>query len=297
MFVAVRDFTIANATALTELPAIAEFVDQFNEIVTQIQSTSTQHQIDTTGLAVSKAVVKEELITRALTISRNLVAYARVVGNDTLKAEIDFTLSEMRKAPDLVLKENCEVICMRATANLEETETYNITEAMITDLQTQITAFSTVMSTPKSAIVERKAKTDKLKVLFNQGDAILKNKIDAIIEMTRIINPDFYNSYRRVRTMRNEFGTHKLALKVNVTDNLGAPVANVVVTLDGTRKTRKTTEKGSFQVDLMQAGVYTFHFSKSGYKPVTAIVNVNDGETTKVNVVMEKVLESVGVPV
>ncbi len=290
MYVAVRDFNTINATALNALPSYSTFTGQFNTLVDQIQTIRAQQETDRTGIAGSKAELRKALISQAVDIARKIVAFAQVSGNTTLKAEVDYTQSDLQNAADTILKDRCEIIRQRAAANQAAIAPYGVTAAMVTALQTQITTFLTAIPKPKAALSDRKLVTAKLKTLFDQGDVLLKTKLDALVETVRISNVDLYNGYRNSRALINEHGTQKLAVRVSVTDKAtGMPLAMVVCTIAGKKKTKVTTEKGKFQVKNLAAGAYNFSFSKNGYLPTSVLVNVNIGETSEVAVVMEAI--------
>jgi hypothetical protein len=93
-------------------------------------------------------------------------------------------------------------------------------------------------------------------------------------------------------------GFNKLALKVAVKEMGGASVSNAdALLLVGAASRlatskplakKKTTVKGQFQVTSIPSGSYVLQVKKAGYKPAELVVNITDGETSVVEVVLER---------
>jgi len=295
MYTAVRDFIAANETALTALPGFTTLGGQFGDVVSQIRSIKMEQRKDLGSVALNKAEVREALITRAYSISRKILAITVLADGTNFRSEIDYTKSELRNSTDSALEDICGIIAEHANTIQPELETFNVTATMIEDFQALVNTFSEAIPKPKNAASEHKLTSERLKTLFEEGDSLLKNKIDILLSTIEEEDINLFKAYRSARTLIREYGSRKRAVKVNITDTAGTPIRNVDATVVGSPITKKTADKGCFYIDSMPAGVYTFNFSTPGYKPETATVIVRDGELARVNVVMESILENVSV--
>ena len=126
-------------------------------------------------------------------------------------------------------------------------------------------------------------------------------KIDTLVEMVRISQPNFYNEYVKVSKII-ETGSGSLALKIQATNALtGEPEANVTVTLtptNGQLKTavangkkpivKKTAKGGGAHEKNMLDGTYSYSAKKTGRKEVNGAVDIVNGEMTVLEIKMEK---------
>jgi len=162
--------------------------------VLQIQTFRAQQELDKTGIAMGKGELRGNLVGLAMDIVRKGVAYARFANNMVLLQEMGYAESDLKKAPDTVLKDICQVIYDRATANTTALVTYNVTAVMLTNLKQAIDLYNASIPKPKSGIIEKKKATDGLVVLFGTIDGAL-GKLDSLVEMVRTTQVAFYKGY------------------------------------------------------------------------------------------------------
>jgi hypothetical protein len=126
-------------------------------------------------------------------------------------------------------------------------------------------------------------------------------KIDTLVEVVKVSQPNFYNEYRNVRKVIST-GNGSFALKGSATElNSGDPVAKATFTFaptNGLLKSavanskdnivKKTAAKGKFNIKSMPEGTYTVTITKPGYKDLVVTVSVVSGELAKLDVILEK---------
>jgi hypothetical protein len=154
MYVAVKDYLTTNAAIVTPLPNYSSTFTAFQNSLTSIQTYSEQQQFDKTGLAANKKQLKQTLLTLAGDASRKLTAYAQLTGNLVLLKEVQFSNSDLKRLPDMMLRDAVQGLYDRAQANLAALATYGITAATQTALQAAITAFVTAIPKPRLGINE-----------------------------------------------------------------------------------------------------------------------------------------------
>ena len=291
MYLAVRDFMTANNAIVTTLPNFAANQTAFQAAVTQIQVNSTLQVFNKKGIAANKVAAKKTLIGLALDTARKVTAYAKLNNNQVLLAEVNYTESALKKISDTTLRDAAQGIYDRAQSNLTALATYSISAATQTALQNAITAYNTEIPKPRLGIMERKQATTLLTSLFKTTDAALEN-IDATVEIVRLTQPNFYNSYNSARKTI-ETGVGSIAMKCLVTDAATGnplPVATVKFMLNGELVlTKKTAAKGGFVVKTLAAGTYAVTAIKAGYKDEVLQLFLSEGEMQELVFKMEGV--------
>ena len=303
MYLGELAFLNQNTAITTTLPNCNVYVASFAGNITQIQNVRQIQEADKSGVTLNKNMLKADLVAKAADIARRIVAYATVVNNQKLLSEVNYSESDLGRSPDTILHDRCKLIWDRGNTNVANLANYGVTAALLTVLQTAITAFDAALPQPGNERSSKKQATEQLAELFASTDKILE-KIDALVEMVKTSQPVFYQTYFNNRKLV-ETGTHYIALKCTVTEKENAiPVkgASVKFTVaDGqmnalvvngkttsSKIEKKTADKGHFMIKNMPAGNYQAVVSKPGYKDQLVNVSVADGEMTVMDVAMEK---------
>ena len=232
--------------------------------------------------------------------SRKLQAYARYANNQLLHTETKFTESELRNASDNVLRDYAQGVYDRAQTNLTALAAYGITASTQTSFVNAISAYVAAIPKPRIGTAETKQSTVQLANAFIAADGAIGN-IDAIIEIVKLAQPNFYNGYKSVRKLINN-GSGSLAVKGVVTDAAsGNPLKNVSLSFvfdgNGTKTmaakgqealVKKTADKGGFNIKTIAAGMYNVTIKKNGYTDQVATIAVSDGESSVLNVKMSE---------
>lgn len=289
MYLSVRDYNAAGGAVINSIPNMAGYQTILVGNIVQIQTIRQQQELDKTGIAVNKGELRVDLINKAVDVAKKVEAYAVFVNNYQLKNEVHYVPSDLKSSADTILRDKCQVINDKATANLSNLSTYGVSAAILSAFQTAITAFNASIPKPRLGQVDKKDATAQLKVLFENTDKIL-SKMDAMIEVIRTSNLNFYNGFKSARIII-ESGTGSIALKGMAVDaTSGEHLKNVefVFTPEnpenfkllhkGINLTKKTAVKGSFYFKFLPAGTYTVTVSKKGFVSQTHTVNVINGE-------------------
>ncbi len=307
MFLAVKDYLTANATIVSALPNYSVYFTAYQNSITGIQTYAEQQMFDKTGISASKKQLRSTLVALAVDTSRKLTAYAKFANNQVLLKETKFTESDLKSGADTTLRDYAQGIYDRAQTNLTALATYGVTAATQTALQAAITAYVASIPKPRLGITDKKQSTIQLANNFAAADLALEN-IDIIIEMVRVSQANFYNGYKTARKII-ETGTNSLSLKGFVTDAAtGEPLKGVTINfcpecVEPTQKaaangmsaakeevvlTKRTAEKGGFNIKSLPEGVYKVTIKKNGYQEQTVTVAVTDGEMGDLNIGLSK---------
>lgn len=164
-----------------------------------------------------------------------------------------------------MLAPRCQNIHDLGAANAAALADYGVTAAKLTELQTAIDAFADAAAKPRAAISSRAAKTATLPQLFKQADAILTDRMDALLEMFAATNPDFVATYQSARVIVNA-QTITTQLKGKVTAQTdGSPIPDALVTVSEASQSTQTDPNGDYLIKPLANGKYTVTVTKPGF--------------------------------
>jgi hypothetical protein len=298
MYLATRNFGDQNEDVAKNIPQFATSFTLLKQTIDEIQQSGEMQGINKTGLTSDKNKLKKNLIALAVKNSQKIAILAKLNNNDTLLKEVRFKESDLHRVPEVTLKDRVQVIYDKAQANIDKLAEQGITPDTQKLFLDTITAFNNAIATPRTGITEKRQATQKLTVLFDAADYAIEI-MDLAAGTVKDEQPDFFNGYRNSRKLVDT-SAGKLALQATATDLAnGEPVKGVLFTfkpllvkgLSGSGDgviTKKTAQKGNFNVKSMPAGNYQVLVSKPGYKDKEVTVSVADGEKSELVVEMEK---------
>ena len=258
--------------------------------------------LETTGITTDKTAKRNSMTEKTLFMINRLQSYANVVNNPELLESIKYSASDLKKSRDTDVIGICNTVLAKANANAAAIVTYGVTAAMITELQAAITAYSATLAKPKAAKSQTKTATENLTKLFKEADELLVKRLDLDIELFKTTKPDFYSQYKTARIIIPTGGGATSVLgSVNLAGS-GEPLKGVSFTFvaetNGMMKAatatetskpivKKSADKGKFRATLPES-TYKVIVEKIGYKKQEVTITVVNGETTNLNIELEK---------
>ena len=299
MYSATRDFLAPNEAITANLPEFAQNFSVLQSTIREIQLIGETQKDVRTGLAKDKKDVRNTLIALSSDNSRKVFAFAKITGNKTLMDSVSFSISDFGRLTDVDLKDYAENMYKKAEAIIGDLATYGITPETQKALGEAIKAHDAWMEKPRMGITEKRQATVRMGELFEIADTTL-DKIDAIIEIVRITQSNFYVGYKTARRLI-DFGTGVIALKATAVDVAnGKPLNGAIFTFASESTNlaageqpvtirKKTAAKGSFHIRNMRPGVYKVAIKKAGYKVKEVTVDIPEGVRSDLKVELEKV--------
>ncbi len=282
----------------------AVFAATYNLWVAKIPLIETNRDaqtLETTGITTDKTAKRAAMTEKTLFMENRLQSYANVVNNPELLESIKYSASDLKKARDTDVIGICNTVLAKATTNAAAILAYGVTAAMITELQAAITAYSTTLAKPKAAKSQTKTATENLTKLFKEADELLTKRLDLDIELFKTSKPDFYSQYKTARIIIPTGGGATSVLGSVTHAGSGEPLKGVIFTFvaenNGMMKTattetakpiiKKSADKGKFRATLPENS-YRVTVEKIGFKKQELIITVANGETTNLNIELEK---------
>ena len=274
----------------------------FTSKITPIEQNRDAQLANSKGVTTDKNVKRDALAEKALFIVNRIRSYANVAANNELLESVHFTQSGFDKSRDTDIVAIADMIIAKANANVTALATYGVTAVLITDLQTALTAYSSYIAKPRNVTTQTKNATENLTVLFKEANDILSKRLDLDIEVFKTTKPDFYSQYHTARVTIDTSGSPTSVIGEITQKSTGEPLKNVTITFTPsanglmkaaiatslTELVKKTAEKGKFRIANLAEGSYAVHLHKIGFKDQDVTINVVNGETTDLNLVLEK---------
>ena len=266
-----------------------------------IEQNRDAQTLETTGITTDKMAKRTAMTDKTLFMINRLQSYANVVVNPELLESIKYSASDLKKARDTDVIGICNTVLAKANANATAIATYGVTAAMITELQAAITAYSATLAKPKAAKSQTKTATENLTKLFKEADELLTKRLDLDIELFKTSKPDFYSQYKTARIIIPTGGGATSVLGSVSLAGSSEPLKGVTFTFvaetNGLMKAaatetakpivKKSADKGKFRASLPE-NTYRVIVEKIGFKKQEVTITVANGETTNLNIELEK---------
>ncbi len=254
-----------NTEITKNMPAFVAAVNKFKAIISEITATTQKTSSVLKGITTDKNAARVSLATKASAAGGMIFAFASVSANNTLKQEVNFSVSKLLNSGEESFISRCQNIHDKGFENIAVLPDYGITNQTLSDLQSEIDEYIAKSPKSRTAKSNRKTMNANLTVLFKQADTVLKEQIDKLILVFRAEHPDFVKTYEANRIIIDAAST-TTQLKGKVTNQAdGTPVKGATVNVVGANLTVLTDAKGEYLVKPIAVGKYTIKFSAAGF--------------------------------
>lgn len=158
------------------------------------QATQTQEK-SLTGLALNKRYKKDAMVKAAVDVAQATYAYAVDKGLVVLQEEVNYSASDLYKERDAVIGQACQNIHTAANGAIADLAAYGVVPADLTNLQTAIDAYVSVVSNPRAGLTVRKGATAEIDMLVRNTMKILTHRMDKMMPEFEESSPEFYQEY------------------------------------------------------------------------------------------------------
>ena len=271
------------------------------EKIPLIEKSRDEQIHETTGITTDKNVKREAMLTSALFIEKRLQSYATVTNNYELLESIKYTATDLKKARGNDAIAMCNIVSAEATTHAAALVSYGVTSEMIEELNDLITEYSVALPKPKVAKSKTKTATQNIDRYFKEADEILTTRLDLDIEQFKFTDPEFYSQYQTARIIIATGGSPVSVLGCITNATTSEPLKGVTVTFvaidsEAVKAARtepvkpivkKSADKGKFRVPLPESN-YRVTVEKIGFKKQDLTITVAKGESTDLNISLEK---------
>ena len=203
MFLSVQKTCNDNKSIWSDLPAIVNTFNKFENIISEIDVQRQIQEGVTSGVTESKHKEEEEMTQITLQIAANVYAYASLINDHELKNRVNYSPSTLRNARDTILKDICQSVHDAASEVVSELGDYGVTPETLEKQQKEIDDFVDMIAKPRTAISTRATATARLEDLINEGNDLLRDQLDKLMVNYKTSEPVFYNMYKNARKIVN----------------------------------------------------------------------------------------------
>lgn len=172
-------------------------------------ATAAQEQQTPLGVTDSKAAARDALEDVLFLTCRALAVLGHTNNDHDLLAVTELARSNLQRMTDADLITRATVVLERANGLKTELETLQVTQGNLDELTQALQSFSTLKTKPRTAVAERVAQTQSLESLIRDTNAILRDRIDPMVDLFSRTDPEFVAGYRSARVVVDRVATHK----------------------------------------------------------------------------------------
>jgi hypothetical protein len=216
MYFAVWILLIANAVKLAIVPLFAQALALLGTLLSDIKAKEKERGEMTTGKMEARDTAEAAVIAAVIPVASALSAYAGDTGNTELKEKSKVKISILEHMRDLDLIDKVRSILGLAQDHAADLVPYGITPEIITALEETLAAFDTAVAGLGKGKTEKTGARTSLNALFDQTDDLLKNKIDQMMEVVRLKEPQLGVSYDAARVIHDIGGGHNASPPVPI---------------------------------------------------------------------------------
>jgi hypothetical protein len=199
MYRAVLQVLDANAAEYAGVAAFGTQVTNFHNSVDLIGQLAQTQTADTSGIALDKAMLNDQMVDMALRVAGALKAWASDTNNAPIRQQANINKSTFSRARDDMRDDIAQQIHDLGNANVAALAPFGVTAATITALQTRIDVYRAAIGSPRTARAQKGTATTMLANEFDRADMILGDRIDGLVEQFKSSGTTFYSDYKNAR--------------------------------------------------------------------------------------------------
>lgn len=203
MYKAVVNVAGSDTGTTSRVPAFADTLTRFQDLVSRIERTAREATTATAGKTVLKIATEGELIDKTVAVSSALSAFASQQRDVGLYEKAMVQRSTLRDLRDTEFPLHCKAIYELALGYEAELAQYGVSKEDIATLGDSISAFDTALTGQQGSTAIRTGGLKNLVELFGEADRILGEQMDKMVEVMRGYSREFYNRYFASRVIKD----------------------------------------------------------------------------------------------
>jgi hypothetical protein len=294
MYLVVQDFYVQNQVVIDAVAARTTAFAQLKANIDLINKEIGLQSTNTTGVAQDKSALRDALDEITATTLASAKAWAKAIGNNTLAAEFDYSLSDIQRIKDDTMQGFCEYRIGLVNDNLVALADYGIDATTVTAWQDALNAYTPVLESPRQAINNRVLHTQNLKTIFTDTGKLFTEQLDPLMMVFKSTDPNIYSAYKQARIVIDRKGPGggtdpnppvDAKLSGIITDGATlTPLFEVSVTLtpsaaNATPITVLTKANGQYLFSNLTPGDFGLLAEKPGYDSVSNPVTLGSGQS------------------
>ncbi|MDR2407627.1 MAG: hypothetical protein LBE13_05915 [Bacteroidales bacterium] len=188
------------------VPVFVEIVNELKEKLKEIEKKAQlQSETKRSGSSNEKNEAEITLITLTIIAANTLSVLATLNNNLSLSAKTKVTKSMLYNAHGNTKLDISRILLNEILLYKDELVKYGITPEFIANMEAAVSRYESLITIPRTTIVEGKQVTTNLIHLFADVDTLLNDRLDKLMSIFKLSNPDFYSQYFYSRNVINTF--------------------------------------------------------------------------------------------
>jgi hypothetical protein len=264
-------FKPENAPITNNLPALLAAFITLKGMVADVDVMIAEYSHVNTGIAKGKWLARITLSNTSYRIVKAVRAYAMANSNNVLGDQMKTSLSVLKKMgyENLLHKVNGGINTIGPLVS--SLGDYGITGSLYNQWKTDRDALNDILTAPRLAISAHTVLGSNIESAMKEAMNFTKEQIDEIVATLMQTQPNYYLCYRLNRQISSPAVRHT-TLKATVTNELGQPVINAIVTINELKKESETYKavsgttdlEGSARLSTFEGGIRTITIAGPG---------------------------------
>ena len=200
MFIGTQEFLDNETTTWTSIKRIVFYKNDLDEIIARI-ITKSEDAGSMIGIGNRKETLKSIIAVKGSSLSGAMQAFAYDNGDTDLAEKVKATKSDIHKMKEEDLGDYIHMLAETTNDNLKVLADFGVSKETLTEIKTTMEEYKALIGKPRSILNSKYVALDAVDQLFDEGNALLKDKMDNMMLMFRESNSGFYNGYERARTI------------------------------------------------------------------------------------------------
>ena len=201
MFLNTQETLDAHTDKWSRFPVMVNAKNEFDELLQRILDVNERTLAQSQAVTTSKASVLGAVVQKAVMLSGTLQAYAAFTGNVELAGTVKLTKTDIMAARETDVEKVVAPVIQAARNELTNLVDYGVTEAQVTELETSIDDFNSMIGRPRTIRNQAYAAISELEELINTANGVAKQKLDNLMLLFELTQPAFYEEYQRARVI------------------------------------------------------------------------------------------------
>lgn len=203
MYLVVLETCKRHESEWANIPKLVSAINDLEAKLNEINAVAISHSVKTLGISSYKTQKLGDLYNALEEVHGAYRAMASENDDPGMMIRHSYSVTTLRRMNATALRTHIA----RVAESLIETgvllEPFGLSDERIGEILTLIEESNAIISTPRSAIVERKTLTKSLDLKVAEVDRIIKERMDNIIRLHKRSKPDLFADYFNARMIIN----------------------------------------------------------------------------------------------
>lgn len=282
-----------NTMPTSGIPAFAGVKSAADTKLVLIDSLTAVADATTTGVTLDTNQLRAAMVFIALKCGDAVSAYAASVNNNTLRALVTYSQTQMNRFKKEEVDDICEQIHNAANANIGVAGAFGYVATDVTDLFTAIGLYRTSIQNPRQAVITKATAKENIKSISRDIiDNLFKKQMDKMTNTLKATFPDFVSNYFKARIILDLGSTTaKVRGSIKNVEEIPLQGAKFYITLAGdTNKVAETTAQlgGKYALANILPNDYDLYWEHPFYQTaLESNLHISAGEEVTRNIELE----------